>query len=99
MHLPTFDELSATNPPAVLKVKRAISRDLGVPLVEMGPTLLAQPDSRSTHPAAGNALYLEADPVHLTSRGNELIARQLLEAVAPLITPGVPANAGAGAPP
>ena len=91
LHLPTYDELIATNSPSVLLVKREISRDLHLPLVEMGPRFLAEPEAASTNPVPGNALYLEADPVHFTGRGNELIARRVVEAVAPLVTPGVPA--------
>jgi len=91
--LPTFDELIATNPSPVLEVKRAACRDLGAALVDVGPALRAQPESASRHASAGKALYLEGDPVHFTSLGNEIIARQLLEAVAPPSAPAEPAKA------
>jgi lysophospholipase L1-like esterase len=66
--------LSLTNPPPVLKVKSNLSSKLGLPLVDLSP------EARSN----GKAIYLEADPVHFNARGNELIARRLFEAVAPL---------------
>jgi len=94
LYLPRLEELTTTNALSVLEAKRAVSRELGLPLVDIGPALLAQ---AAAHPAEGKALYLEADPAHFTSRGNELIARQLFEALAPLVTPVVPA--GASAPP
>jgi len=94
IHLPTFDELISTNPPVVLKVKREVSQELGVPLVEMGPVLRAQPGGTSRSPGEARALYLEGDPVHFTSHGNEVIAQQLFEAVLPLTTAGAPAGAG-----
>ena len=35
----------------------------------------------------GKALYLEADPVHFNARGNQIIARRLLETVTNLANP------------
>ena len=33
------------------------------------------------------ALYLEADPVHLNARGNEIVAQSLFETITPLAAP------------
>jgi lysophospholipase L1-like esterase len=71
LYLPFEYELTATNASSVLKAKRELSRQLGVPLVDLTPDL--QP--------VGKALYLEADPVHLNVRGNEIVARRLFETV------------------
>jgi lysophospholipase L1-like esterase len=71
LFLPTLTDLDATNASAVLTVKRNLSQQLGVPLIDVTPDL--QP--------LGKALYLEADPVHLNSRGNELVARRLCEEI------------------
>jgi len=77
LYLPMLDELTATSPPGVLKVKREISGQLSIPLVEMTPDV--QP--------MGKTLYLEADPVHLNAHGNEIIARRLFETVTNLAAP------------
>ena len=77
LYLPGLDELGATNSPPVLRVKRDVHQKLNVPLVEL--TLDIQPQ--------GKALYLEADPVHFNARGNQIIARRLLETVTNLANP------------
>ena len=69
LYLPTLDDLNKTNPPPSLRAKRELSQKLGLPLVEIIPN--AQTNA--------NVLYLEADPVHFNSRGNELIAGRLFE--------------------
>jgi lysophospholipase L1-like esterase len=71
LYLPTLQDLDATNTPLVLEIKQEASRKLGVPLVDLTQ------DIRPT----GKSLYLEADPVHLNSEGNDLIARKLLQTV------------------
>ena len=71
VYVPTSDELGTTNSSDVLRVKRGLSEELKVPLVDMTPALEAD----------GKALYLEGDSVHLNSRGNEIVARRLFEAV------------------
>ena len=76
LYLPALDEARATNPPAILKVKRDISRKLNLPLVDLTTEVLAR----------GNSLYLQADPVHFNAAGNATIARQLLDIVRPLAT-------------
>ena len=69
LYLPTVDSLGASN--SVLNVKRGLSEKLMIPLVDLTADL--QP--------LGKALYLDADPVHLNARGNELVARRLFETV------------------
>jgi lysophospholipase L1-like esterase len=69
LSMPTLDELGSTNATANLRAKHEVSRALNVPLVDLTPDL--QP--------SGKDLYLEADPVHLNARGNELVARRLFE--------------------
>jgi lysophospholipase L1-like esterase len=71
LFLPKFEDPGATDNSLILKVKRGISASLRVPLVDLTA------DFRPL----GKELYLEADPVHLNSRGNEMIARRLFEAV------------------
>ena len=71
LYLPMLGDYDATTAAGVLKVKRELSQKLHVPLVDMTPD--AKP--------LGKELYLDADPVHFNARGNELVARRLLEAV------------------
>lgn len=73
--LPTEDEIPVTNTPALLEVKQRVARQLGVPLVDM----------RKAAQTGGNGLYLEGDPVHFSSRGNELIAREIVDSLMPLV--------------
>jgi lysophospholipase L1-like esterase len=74
LFLPALDEAGTTNSPAVLRLKRDISRKLSLPLVDLTPAVQA----------GGKKLYLEADPVHFNHAGNENIARQLFDIVSPL---------------
>ncbi|MBI3413742.1 MAG: SGNH/GDSL hydrolase family protein [Verrucomicrobia bacterium] len=67
---PVLGDLSSTNLSRVLVVKRAVAEKSRVPLVDVTPELAPE----------GKALYLDADPVHLNSRGNEIISRRLVEA-------------------
>lgn len=62
---------------AVLRGKMAVSRRLGVPLLDLTPDL--QPKAKD--------LYLDGDPVHLNVAGNEIIGRRLFEVVSPLVKP------------
>jgi len=77
MFLPTLDDLGSTNLSRVLVAKRAVSEELAVPLVDMTSDLRG----------SGNTLYLEADPVHLNARGNEIVARRLSEAMTRQLAP------------
>jgi len=74
LYIPMLTELETTNVNSVLKVKRDLSQLFGVPLVDLTPDLQL----------LGKELYLEADPVHLNSRGNEIVARRLFEVISPL---------------
>lgn len=67
---PVLGDLSSTNLSRVLVVKRAVAEKLHVPLVDITPEVSSE----------GKALYLDADPVHLNARGNEIISRKLFEA-------------------
>ena len=77
LYLPMAQDLNATNTPAILKVKQDVHNRLNVPLVDLTPDLRPE----------GKALYLEADPVHLNVRGNEIVSRRLFETVKDLIKP------------
>lgn len=77
LFLPTIDQLTATNPPLVLTLKRQAAAELGVVLVDATTALNVG--------AKGNELYLEADPVHLNEPGNEKVAQALLHALQPLV--------------
>jgi lysophospholipase L1-like esterase len=77
LFLPTEDELTATNAPALLEVKQRVAQQLTVPLV----------DFRRVAAGGGNGLYLEGDPVHFNRLGNDLIAREILDRLMPLVTP------------
>jgi lysophospholipase L1-like esterase len=77
LFLPTLTDLEAGSTSSVLRVKQEISHRLDVPLVDTTAVLTAQ----------AKQLYLEADPVHLNAPGNELVGRQLAEALRPLVKP------------
>ena len=74
LYLPALDEAGATNSPAILNVKRDISRKLNLPLLDLTSEVQLH----------GTSLYLQADPVHFNAAGNATIARQLLDSVRPL---------------
>lgn len=76
LYMPWATELNVTNAPTSLKVKRAVRDQLDVPLVDM--TMDLRP--------GGNALYLEADPVHLDAQGNAMVAERLFEAFTNTLT-------------
>jgi len=69
LYLPTVSEATATNRSDVYKVKSAAGAKFGVPLVDLTADLKPR----------GNALYLEADPVHLDAQGNAMVAERLFE--------------------
>ena len=71
LFLPTLDDLQSTNPSRVLLAKRSVSIAIGAPLVDLTPDLAGP----------GQALYLDADPVHLNAPGNALVAERLFESV------------------
>jgi len=74
LYLPSFDEAQSTNSTSVLKAKQVVSEKLGIPLIDLTPEVRAK----------GKELYLEADPVHYNSLGNQLIARRIFETLASL---------------
>ena len=75
--MPTRDDLQSTNQSRVLRAKQAVSAALSVPLVDLTSELSP----------GGKALYLEADPVHLSVRGNEIVAQRIFETVTNLVAP------------
>jgi lysophospholipase L1-like esterase len=77
LYLPMADDLNATKAPAILKIKQEVHNMMNMPLVDLTPDLRAE----------GKTLYLEADPVHLNARGNEIVGRRLFETVQDLIKP------------
>jgi len=74
LSLPTEDDWKLSETPAPLRAKRLVAKKTGVPLMEM--TEIIQSHSE--------ILYLDADPVHFNSRGNELIAISLFETLKPI---------------
>ncbi len=77
LFLPTLDDLQSTNQSRVLRSKLAVSAALQVPLIDLTPALAGE----------GKALYLEADPVHLNARGNEIVAQRVFETITKLSVP------------
>lgn len=77
LYLPSLDEAQATNSSTVLNAKRDLSQKLNLPLVDL------------THEVRtnGKSLYLDADPVHYNTLGNQLIAQRLFQAITPLLVP------------
>ncbi len=77
LFLPTLNDLQSTNQSRVLRAKLAVAAALRVPLADLTSGLSSQ----------GKALYLEADPVHLNARGNEIVAQQIIETITNLTAP------------
>lgn len=75
LYIPTLSELESGKPARSLKAKREVSEKLGVPLVDPSEALRR----------GGASLYLEGDPVHLSVEGNEVVAKSLFEAMAPMV--------------
>ncbi len=77
--LPTQDSLLGTNTAVrnVLRAKTEVSGKYHVPLLDLTPDLAPR----------AKTLYLDADPVHLNTIGNEIIGRRLFEVVGPLLKP------------
>jgi len=78
LYLPTLDVLTGTNFSSIKRLKSEVASELSVPLVSVEPRQPA---------GAAVELYLEGDPVHFNAAGNELVARELVKAIAPLIKP------------
>jgi lysophospholipase L1-like esterase len=75
LFIPILDDLKAGRETNVQKAKREICDRLGVPFVDLTPDLKAEADG----------YYLDADPVHLNARGNEVVARRLAGTLAGLL--------------
>ena len=72
LYLPVLQDLGPTNTSSVLKLKREVAEKWSIPLVNPAHELQS----------GGKDFYLEADPVHLNYRGNQIIARALFDTVA-----------------
>jgi hypothetical protein len=77
VYLPTVTELEQKEPCSVLKVKRAVSQKLNVPLIEFTADFAPR----------GKALYLEGDTAHLNAEGNRIVAHNLFELMNASLTP------------
>ena len=77
LYLPTTADLGPTNDSRVLRVKREVADQLGVPLLDLTPDLTPQ----------GKELYLHADPVHLNAQGNKIVAEHLFERLSSHLSP------------
>lgn len=75
LFIPTAKEAAGSTVPRALKAKQEVAAKLGIPLVDTSPDI----------GPTGDALYLDADPVHLNVRGNDLVARRLFETMEPMI--------------
>lgn len=80
MYIPILTDLEAGTETNVQKAKREIAQRLGVPFVDFTGDLKAE----------GGAVYLDADPVHLNVKGNEIVARRLAETFRGLLLPAGP---------
>lgn len=77
LFLPVVEELTASNPPRVLRIMTDISRQLQVPLVDVTPDLADK----------GKDYYLEADPVHLNAEGSRRVGLRLFQTLTNLLSP------------
>lgn len=75
--LPAVWDLTSTNVPTVLAVKRAAAEKFSVPLVDMTDAMRP----------GGKELYLDADPAHLDAKGNALVAEKLFECLTNQLKP------------
>ncbi len=78
LFIPLLTDLEAGATNNVQRAKRDVCHRLTVPFLDFGDDL--------KWPEAGDC-YLEADPVHLNVKGNELVARRLAEVLTPLLNP------------
>lgn len=74
--IPILYDLKAGTVTNVQKAKRELCERMGVPFLDFTEDLREDADS----------YYLEADPVHLNVKGNELVARRLADLLAGVIT-------------
>ena len=76
VYIPSTDQLAASQPSNVLKVKQKVCERFGVPLLDMTSDLKPE----------GKELFLEGDFAHLNARGNTLVAQRLYPILTKLIT-------------
>jgi len=77
LHMPTTRQLQTPDSNNVINAKLLVSRQLGVPLIDMTADLKPQ----------GTNLFLPADEVHLNVPGNQLVAQRLFATLTNLLTP------------
>jgi len=75
LYLPMLGDLTATNATSDFKVRSEAASKWNAAFVDVTPEVRPQ----------GKSLYLDADPVHFNVQGNELIARKIVDTIAPLI--------------
>lgn len=78
MFIPILTEMERGVTNNVQRGKGEICKRLGIPFVDLGDDIKL--------PAA-SGLYLDADPVHLNAKGNEIVAQRLAAAFEPLLKP------------
>jgi lysophospholipase L1-like esterase len=76
MFIPILGEWETGPSKDVQAAKRELCERLKVPFVDFGEDI---------KPPAADDLYLDADPVHLNAKGNELVAQRLASVFAPLL--------------
>ena len=77
LHMPTTRQLADPESNNVIGAKQAVSRQLGVPLVDLTDDMKPR----------GKELFLEGDEAHLNAPGNEIVAQRLFTALTNLLTP------------
>ena len=86
MYIPILTDLEAGVESNVQKAKRELTGRLGIPFLDFTPELKPE----------GGGVYLDADPVHLNVKGNEMVARRLAVTFADLLkTPAASPEAAA----
>jgi lysophospholipase L1-like esterase len=76
IHIPELAAPPGGAAEGVAAAKAAVARQLGVPFLDLAPALKP----------GGKALYLEDDPVHLNTAGNEIVARRLFDEMSRLLS-------------
>jgi lysophospholipase L1-like esterase len=76
LHMPTISQLNDPESNDVIKAKKLVSEQLGVPLVDMTADMKPK----------GKELFLEGDEAHLNVSGNQLVAERLLSILTALAT-------------
>lgn len=81
LFVPILGEWETGPSKEVQAAKRELCARLQVPFIDF---------SEDIKPPSADQLYLEADPVHLNARGNEIVAQRLAGVLGPMVFPGTP---------